>query len=183
MREPRRSVDEARIQTCCGDRQPEGHSTSAVLVSQSSVAATIPSALPAKARPVSLRRKPHGTEGMVEENHDWLPYLCDDKGKHCVGRDPLTIPTEILTLAGHPRRRTRDLIAAFNNATGGENLGRERVSGYRAIRSWCLACLDGNAAEVRRCSTINCPFWAFRLGKNPHNPKRGRDPFADGGST
>ena len=138
--------------------------------------------LPAKAKPVSLRRKPHGTEGMVEENHDWLPYLCDDKGKHCVGRDPLTIPTEILTLAGHPRRRTRDLIAAFNNATGGENLGLERVSGYRAIGGWCLRCLDGNAPQVRRCSTINCPFWPHRLGRNPHNPKRGTNPFIDRGS-
>jgi hypothetical protein len=42
MREPRRLVDEARIQKCCGDRQPEGHSTSAVLAPQSSVAELIP---------------------------------------------------------------------------------------------------------------------------------------------
>ena len=51
--------------------------------------------LPAKCKPVSLRRKPHATEGSTEENYAWLPYLADGIGKHCVGRDPLT----------HSRRR------------------------------------------------------------------------------
>ena len=42
MREPRRSVDEARIQKCCGDRQPEGPSTTAVLAPQSIAVDLIP---------------------------------------------------------------------------------------------------------------------------------------------
>jgi hypothetical protein len=128
---------------------------------------------------VSLRRKLHATGRSVEENHEWLPYLTDAMGKHCVGRDPLTIPPEILTAAGHPPRRTRLLIAAFNKATGGENFGLERVNSYRAIRRWCLACLGGNAAETRRCSTIHCPLWPYRLGRNPYNPQRGVNPFAN----
>jgi hypothetical protein len=39
----------------------------------------------------------------------------------------MSIPAEVLTASGHPPRRARDLIAAFNKTTGGENFGLERV--------------------------------------------------------
>jgi hypothetical protein len=31
--------------------------------------------------------------------------------------------------------------------------------------------------EVRRCAIIDCPLWPYRMGKNPHNPKRGANPL------
>lgn len=136
--------------------------------------------LPSKSKPVSLRRKPHATEGSTEENGEWLPFLTEAIGKNCVGRDPLTIPVEILTRSGHPPRRTRDLVNAFAKGAGGDVLGLEGIHRHKDIRRRvCLPCLNGNAAEVRRCTTIHCPFWPYRLGKNPHNPQRGTDPFAD----
>jgi hypothetical protein len=114
------------------------------------------------------------------ENYEWLPFLADGVGKDCVGRDPMSIPAEVLTASGHPPRRARDLIAAFNKTTGGENFGLERVERITGIRSWCLACTGGNDAETRRCSTIHCPFWPYRMGRNPHNPQRGCNPFKNG---
>jgi hypothetical protein len=36
-----------------------------------------------------------------------------------------------------------------------------------------------NAAETRRCTTIHCPFWPYRMGTNPHNPRRGVNPFSN----
>jgi hypothetical protein len=39
-----------------------------------------------------------------------------------------------------------------------------------------LSCAE-NAAEVRRCAIINCPLWPYRMGRNPHNPKRGKLPI------
>jgi hypothetical protein len=124
--------------------------------------------VPAKAKPVSLRRKPHETEGSVEENHEWLPHLADGEGKHCRGKDPLTIPTSILSASGHPPRRTRDVVNAYSRGCGGEVFGLERIRRHKHLRRYCLQCLDGNAAEVRRCSTIHCPLWPYRLGHNPH---------------
>ena len=42
----------------------------------------------------------------------------------------------------------------------------------------CLGqCRPGDIAEVRRCAIIDCPVWPYRMGKNPHNPQRGRNPF------
>ena len=137
----------------------------------------------AKAKPVALRRKSTPDAGMQEENHEWLPYLTDGIGKGCVGRDPMSIPVEVLTASGHPPRRTRELVNAFAKADGGDLPWLGDVQEYKDIRRHvCLPCVDGNDAEVRRCSTIHCPFWPYRMGKNPHNPKRGRNPFVKGGA-
>jgi hypothetical protein len=139
----------------------------------------LPSApLPARAKAVSLARKPYPDRGLQGENHEWLPYLTDGEGRRCVGRDPMSIPASILTASGHPPRRTAQLVAAFAKGADGDALGLERVRGYGDIRQHCLRCVE-NAAEVRRCTTINCPFWPYRMGRNPHNPRRGRNPFAE----
>jgi hypothetical protein len=37
----------------------------------------------------------------------------------------------------------------------------------KAIRSKCLDCCVGNAAEVRKCVATNCALWPFRRGANP----------------
>ena len=79
--------------------------------------------LPAKAKPVSLRRKSTRDAGMQEENHEWLPYLTDGVGKGCAGRDPMSIPVEVLTSSGHPPRRTRELVNAFAKGAGGDVAG------------------------------------------------------------
>ena len=63
--------------------------------------------LPFRVKPVTLARKLTRDAGMQEENHDWFPYLADGVGKRCVGRDPMSIPIEVLTASGHPPRRTR----------------------------------------------------------------------------
>ena len=90
----------------------------------------------------------------------------------------MSIAASILTASGHPPRRTAQLVAAFAKGADGDALGLERVRGYGDIRQHCLRCVE-NAAEVRRCTTINCPFWPYRMGRNPHNPRRGRNPFVE----
>jgi hypothetical protein len=132
--------------------------------------------LPAKAKPVSLRRKSTRDAGMQEENHEWLSHLADGIGKGCAGRDPMSVPVEVLTASGHPPRKTRDLVSAVAKGDGGDVLGLEGIREYRDIRRFCLRCVE-NAAEVCRCTTINCPFWPYRMGRNPHNPRRGKNPF------
>lgn len=42
------------------------------------------------------------------------------------------------------------------------------TSPIKAIRAYCLSCVCGNAAEVRRCELTKCPLHAFRFGKNPY---------------
>lgn len=45
----------------------------------------------------------------------------------------------------------------------------DELTPLRAIRAYCLDCMCGNAAEVRRCHLVKCPLNRFRMG---HNPRR-----------
>jgi hypothetical protein len=42
----------------------------------------------------------------------------------------------------------------------------------KALRARCLDCCCGNASEVRKCTAVECPSWAFRMGTNPFREKR-----------
>lgn len=43
----------------------------------------------------------------------------------------------------------------------------------RAIRAKCLDCCAGGLSEVRKCTAIACPLWAFRMGRSPYRPRGG----------
>ena len=127
-----------------------------------------PRAMP---RPVSLKGRMTPT-GYEPENCDWLDFLTHVVDGHRVGRDPLTIEPEVLTAAGHGPRRTRNIVGAL----GDEPIGHSIVR-HKDLRKHCRSCAE-NKAEVRCCAIIDCPLWPYRTGRNPHNPKRGRNPFA-----
>ncbi len=40
----------------------------------------------------------------------------------------------------------------------------ERITRGKAIRLKCLDCCCGNSAEVRRCPSVKCPLWRYRMG-------------------
>ena len=138
------------------------------------------------------------------ENHAHRDQLCDSEvvsswqnpasGEvrtvtQLVGKDPMTISLDVLTAAGHPQTRVSALIyrlRVMHGVAGGEARGNgflglqpqdfpKRLTQVRD--TVCHACCDGNRAEVRRCGIYDCPAWAFRMGHNPHNPRRGVNPF------
>ena len=140
-----------------------------------------------KCPPVSLDGK-LGADGYVPENDAWFDHLTkpddetrrtDSKGRlRRIGRDPMSIPLDTLTASGHPPRRTSSVVAALRKALD-LDLSGYALREYRDLRRYCLDCAE-NSAEVRRCAIIDCPLWCFRMGRNPHNKKRGRNPFAEG---
>ena len=42
----------------------------------------------------------------------------------------------------------------------------------KALRARCLDCCCGVASEVRKCVSVECPSWPFRMGVNPFRQKR-----------
>ena len=42
----------------------------------------------------------------------------------------------------------------------------------KAIREKCLDCCCGNATEVRKCVSIDCALWPYRMSTNPFRKKR-----------
>ncbi len=135
-----------------------------LLVREATCPATI---LPDK---VSLKGK-MTPSGYKPENHEWIDVLTEVVGGKRCGKNPLAIPCEVLTAAGHGPRRTNQIISAMGDIKIQPDIIR-----YTQLRQHCLQCAE-NAAEVRRCAVINCPMWPYRTGSNPHNPKRGTNPF------
>lgn len=41
----------------------------------------------------------------------------------------------------------------------------------KAIKQFCYECSGENRAEVKRCSSVDCPLKPFRFGKNPFNKR------------
>ena len=123
-------------------------------------------------RPVRLRGR-MTADGYEPENWAWrevLTYI-DEEGRR-VGRDPMSIPPEVLTAAGHAPRRTKGIVRALGDDPVDPSIFR-----HKDLRRHCLSCAE-SPGEVRRCAIINCPLWHCRMGHNPHNPQRGRNPFA-----
>lgn len=45
-----------------------------------------------------------------------------------------------------------------------------KLTPIKAIRAKCLDCCGGQPYEVRLCTVVNCPLYAYRMG---HRPKEG----------
>jgi hypothetical protein len=92
-------------------------------------------------------------EGYQPENHEWLDVLTvpgervgSDGLPRSVGRNPMDIPVEILTAAGHPPRSTKALVSAITGLRGGRNNDGDIVDPgikrHKQIRGHCMDCLD-----------------------------------------
>ena len=110
--------------------------------------------------------------GYRPENADYIEKLTKVINGRRIGRDPFTISLDTLAAAGHGPRRTSQIVAAFGDVPLVDGIRR-----HKDLRRQCHACAE-NLAEVRRCAVIDCPIWPYRLGRNPHNPRRGTNPFA-----
>jgi hypothetical protein len=88
--------------------------------------------------------------GPTEDARRDLLAVSKDKadGGHLIGKDPREVPSDIL-LRNHGEKNP-----------------------LKALRARCLDCCCGQAAEVRKCTAVNCPSWPFRAGNNPFRQKR-----------
>jgi hypothetical protein len=124
--------------------------------------------------------------GYQPENHEWLDTLAPKVNGRRIGLDPGSVPLETLSVAGHPTtypEGARVIVSRMNEYGGrDEVVGKTRLTSLR--RRYCYPCrpsdgfTDGPSRNgIRECATIDCPCWQYRLGFNPHHPRRGVAPF------
>ena len=131
---------------------------------------------------------PNGYQPENRAYRDVLTYPDKSLGSRADGSPrrwsrPYDDSPDVLTQAGHPPRRIRELVRALSNPDGlhagkesGDPIeGLQEVRAYRDIPAYCDGCA-GSAVLRRKCASYDCPFWAYRTGRNPHNPRRGIQP-------
>jgi hypothetical protein len=89
-------------------------------------------------------------ERALRDLREISPFPVD--GGELIGRDPRKVPSEILSL-----------------------YHREK-NPLKALRARCLDCCCDQPSEVRKCVSVECPNWPFRMGANPYRQKRTLSP-------
>jgi hypothetical protein len=98
----------------------------------------------------------------------------------------MNVPARILKITPPEVQEKVLLEISPFHSDGGERIGKapadvpvEILSLYyreknplKALRARCLDCCCGSASEVRKCLSIGCPSWPFRMGKNPFRVRR-----------
>jgi len=49
------------------------------------------------------------------------------------------------------------------------SLGHGKRPLSKVIRAMCLDCSADNRAEVRRCTSVGCALYPYRMGSNPYH--------------
>lgn len=92
--------------------------------------------------------------------------LVDDRSAKEVSRYREDIQIEVVTA----NREHRELSLTDEQLRA---LGHHKQPLLKVLRSFCLQCMGGNAAEVRRCTSPGCALFPYRMGKNPFSGRRG----------
>lgn len=53
-----------------------------------------------------------------------------------------------------------------------KEMGHEPLGFRKAIKSFCLWCVNGSYSEVTKCVATDCPLYPYRTGKNPFKAQR-----------
>jgi len=160
-----------------GEVTAESEPSSTLIPAWRDEAGSCPAPRPA-AEPVCLKGR-MGPYGYEPQNAAWWEVLTSPSPKgerRRYGRDPMSIPPEVLVAAGHPPRRTRAVVSTLRDDVRGHD-----IRSHKDLRRYCLTCAE-SPSEVRRCVVIDCPVWSLRTGHNPHNPRRGHKLFGNRGS-
>jgi hypothetical protein len=118
-------------------------------------------------------------DGWGPENDAWFDVLTyRDEYGNPAGKDPMSLDLAVLTAAGHPpppSSGAKAIIGRLRDIPVGDRTPEDGPWRLTNLRQICMGCA-GDRALVRRCVCIECPIWPYRMGRNPHNPKRGHKP-------
>ena len=90
------------------------------------------------------------------------------KGRNQANQLPPDVQAEVS--AAH--RENREIVATSEVL---EKLGHGPRNPVKVMRRFCMECMGGSTAEVRRCTSVGCALWPYRMGTNPFR-SRGAKP-------
>jgi hypothetical protein len=88
------------------------------------------------------------------------------KGRNAAGKHP----DDVQDLVEAGSRENSEIVLTRADL---EKLGHGHRSPTKAMRAFCVDCMGNQFAEIRRCTSIGCALWPYRLGKNPFHGSGG----------
>jgi len=61
----------------------------------------------------------------------------------------------------------QDVLCPIHQFRRGPNVKAGRGSRLKAIRRYCLWCMNGSQKQVRLCEDDECPLFLYRFGRRP----------------
>jgi hypothetical protein len=55
--------------------------------------------------------------------------------------------------------------------------GHTKAGFYEIVRRKCVWCQNNKSHAVRKCVTVACPLWPYRMGTNPFTKRTGNPNF------
>lgn len=94
------------------------------------------------------------------------------------GIDPRTLDAETLEKAGHPDRTPTKCVKLYLQSLDRPVSRTDKdQKGLSAVTRLCVDCVGGESSSatvmrtVRACTSIECPLWVHRFGRNPFRQK------------
>lgn len=87
------------------------------------------------------------------------------------GRNPAgKYPDDVQALVEAGSRENSEIVLTRADL---ETLGHGHRSPTKAMRAFCVDCMGNQFAEIRRCTSVGCSLWPYRMGKNPISNRKG----------
>jgi len=67
-------------------------------------------------------------------------------------------------------RENREVELSADQLT---SLGHHKRPLTKVVRSFCLSCMGGDRAQVRKCTAVRCELYPYRLGRNVYTGRKG----------
>ena len=88
------------------------------------------------------------------------------KSRNAANRSPDAVQVAVEAAC----RENREIVATSEVF---KKLGHGPRNPVKVTRAFCVDCMAGNSAEVRRCTSVGCALWPYRMGRNPYTNRTG----------
>ena len=86
------------------------------------------------------------------------------KGRNAAGK----YPDDVQDLVEAGCRENSEIVLTRADL---KKLGHTHRSPTKAMRAFCRDCMGNQFSEVRKCTSVGCSLWPYRMGKNPFTGK------------
>ena len=87
------------------------------------------------------------------------------KGRNSANR----LPDDVQDLVEAACPENREIVATSDLF---KKLGHVKRNPLKVMRSFCLDCMGGQPSMVKKCTSLGCNLWPYRMGTNPFRPKK-----------